>query len=164
MPAAGNLLLEKWDPESNDLGQVCVRIGDWDLARRGDPSLIMWTDMSERVGTGKGLSMISSMITLVLLSYGGVWEQHWGGGNLIDQYVLLNLYVCVDCPECFRPKEHVLRQYGPRWDVFSLGVVVLALVLGRRGEEAPGVPSDLERQEIRQDRELHEFLTQALQR
>jgi hypothetical protein len=72
--------------------------------------------------------------------------------------------VCVDWAECFRPAEYTTKIYGPRWDVFSMGMVVLALVLGRSGDEAPGGPSDLERDEVRQDSELYDFLSQALTR
>jgi hypothetical protein len=73
------------------------------------------------------------------------------------------------CPElcfvaCFRPDEYVTNTYGPRWDVFSLGMVVLALLLGRTGEEHPGTPLDLDREEVRQDGELHDFISKALQR
>jgi hypothetical protein len=50
---AGNLLLDHWDPSSDDVSRVEARIGDWNLARRGDPSLIMWVDMTAYVGTGK---------------------------------------------------------------------------------------------------------------
>lgn len=69
------------------------------------------------------------------------------------------------CPaECFRPGEYQMNRYGPKFDVFSLGVVVLALVLGRSGNQHPGGPDDLEDDAVRQDEELRDFLRQALER
>jgi hypothetical protein len=54
--AAGNLLLQDWNLEkAGDLGEVTVLIGDWGLVRRGNPQDVLWTNMSDHVGTGERL-------------------------------------------------------------------------------------------------------------
>lgn len=74
--------------------------------------------------------------------------------------------VCIFlCPaESFRPGESKENTYGPKFDVYSLGMVILALVLGRSGDQPPGSYDDLKGDAVQQDEGLRDFLHQALER